>query len=931
MRTEIKMKNSNHTNNHTNNFTNHEMKAAGDTGADPQNGLGGENGTKPENKSGTENGIADAPGIHAVYGPWGGTGRPAVNKTAMVLALLIPSGIMLLLFIINGIYPFGDRSFLFSDMYHQYMPFFSELLHKVRGGESLNFSFNVGIGSNFTALFGYYLASPFHVFSLLVPESHLMEFMSYLIVLKIGLAGLTAYLYFQRRFGISAARGRFRNAGDGNAPDGKPADRHTWAAGCWGALFFSCFYALSGFMAAYNYNIMWVDCVVLLPLIVLGLERLVTEGRWGMYCGMLALSIFTNFYLSIMICIFLVLYFTVLLVTEKNRLRSIIRFGFSSLLAGGMAAVLLIPEVCAILQTDFGDMNFPEKVESYFSVLDMLARHCVCVYTERGLDHWPNIYCGSAVLILIPLYLMNKRISIREKFCRLALAGFLLLSFGTNILDFIWHGLNYPDSLPARQSFVYIFLVLTMCYDAWCHVRQADEQQILHGYLCAVGFYLFCEKFVEHEDFEPGVKILTLVFVSVYGILLYLYRTRNGKSVCGALAVTALLVMGAECTVNTYVTSVGTVSRSAYLGQQDDYKSLYELAREQENGFFRLEKFTRKTKNDGTLTGYPTASVFSSTMNSYVMDMYRLFGMRHSKVYYGFDGATALTSALLNVHYMFGESEKYENDLYALEAQSGDIYLYRCTRTLPFGYVAPLEYDLPDGVKDNGILVQNRMISDLGIFKPLFTQVGRKQDGDDIVVTAGQGGYYYAMLTASGTGKVECVGGSTEIERFQDLKKGSVLYLGYLEKDQTVTLTNGDEKDTTPKISANVYRMNTDVLDEALELLSAQHMENVTWESDGLRGELRLQEAGRLILSVPYEDGWTVRINGEEQKGVLFGGCLMAFDLEPGEYVFEMHYVPKGLGAGTAVSIVSILVFVSAMLLWGPQGFRKKWRDSRLP
>ena len=379
----------------------------------------------------------------------------------MLLAFLIPTGIMLALFVINKIYPFGDRSFLFSDMYHQYMPFFSELLHKIRGGESFNFSFQVGIGSNFLALFGYYLASPFHVFSLLVPESHLMEFMSYLIVVKIGLAGLTACIYLQNRARTSEINGFCCGT-----PDGRTAgDRRTMSAADWGALLFSCFYALSGFMAAYNYNIMWVDCVVLLPLIVLGLERLVKEGRWGMYCVTLALSIFTNFYLSIMICIFLVLYFILLLVTEKNRLRSIGLFGLFSLLAGGMAAVLLMPEVCAILETDFGDMNFPKKVESYFSVLDMLARHCVCVYTERGLAHWPNIFCGSAVLMLVPMYLMNKKISIREKFCRLALTGFMLLSFGTNILDFIWHGLNYPDSLPARQSFIYIFLVLTMCYD----------------------------------------------------------------------------------------------------------------------------------------------------------------------------------------------------------------------------------------------------------------------------------------------------------------------------------------------------------------------------------------------------------------------------------------------------------------------------------
>ncbi len=201
-----------------------------------------------------------------------------IKRTAGALSFLLPVIIMLVLFGVKGIYPFGDRSFLSGDLYHQYMPFFRELVHKVRAGESLSFSYHVGIGSNFLALFVYYLASPLHLFGLLVPESFLIEFLSYLIVLKTGLCGLTCFVYLEKHFQREKAEA------DGAADIG--------------AVLFACFYALSGFMAAYNYNIMWVDCVVLLPLIVLGLERLVKEGRCGLYCVALGLSIFTNFYIS---------------------------------------------------------------------------------------------------------------------------------------------------------------------------------------------------------------------------------------------------------------------------------------------------------------------------------------------------------------------------------------------------------------------------------------------------------------------------------------------------------------------------------------------------------------------------------------------------------------------------------------------------------
>ena len=409
------------------------------------------------------------------------------GKGLMVSAFTIPFLIMFVIFIIKGIYPFGDRSFLCSDMYHQYMPFFSEFMRKIKAGEGLSFSYNVGIGSNFMALYVYYLASPLHWLAFLVPESHLMEFMSYLVIVKIGLCGLTSAYYLRRRF---QAKEDFA------------------------ILFFSCFYALSGFMAAYNWNIMWLDCVVLLPLLMLGIESLVKENKCILYCVILGLSIFTNFYISIMVCIFLVLYFLTLLLTEKRSFRIIKNFAVYSLLAGGMAAVLLIPEVCAILETDFGDMDFPEKLESYFSVLDMLARHCMCIGTERGLDHWPNIYCGVAVFMMLPMYALNQKISIRQRFGYLALAGFMLAGFSTNMLDFIWHGLNYPDSLPARQSFIYIMLILIMCYGAYRHVMEAEPQHILYGYLGGVAFLLFCEKFAETDHFETGVEWLNLAFLT---------------------------------------------------------------------------------------------------------------------------------------------------------------------------------------------------------------------------------------------------------------------------------------------------------------------------------------------------------------------------------------------------------------------------------
>ena len=103
-------------------------------------------------------------------------------------------------------------------------------------------------------------------------------------------------------------------------------------------------------MAAYSWNIMWLDCILLFPLIVYGLERLVREQKGMLYCVTLGLSILSNYYISIMTCLFLVLYFIALLILEepgpvRKYVENCVRFGIYSLLSGGLAAGVLLPEI----------------------------------------------------------------------------------------------------------------------------------------------------------------------------------------------------------------------------------------------------------------------------------------------------------------------------------------------------------------------------------------------------------------------------------------------------------------------------------------------------------------------------------------------------------------------------------------------------------
>lgn len=288
----------------------------------------------------------------------------------------------------------------------------------------------------------------------------------------------------------------------------------------------------------------------------------------------------------------------------------------------------------------------------------------------------------------------EKEVPLKEKLPKLFLLFFLLLSFSTNTLNFIWHGMNYPDSLPCRQSFLYIILLLTVCFEGLSGIEKYSRRTLWFCSFGVLSFLLLCQKLIDTEMFTHSVFLATLFMLLAYMLLIFYYHygmnpengvspylTRKPKILCLTLILCML-----EAGLNTFITSVPTVNRTNYLKSYDDYYTLMDKTAKSDGGFYRVEKFRRVTKNDGMLLSYPSASLFSSTSNAHVKDFYGKYGLQNSKVYYNYEGSTPLTAALLNVKYMISKEELEPGSLYHLANREGDLYLYRNSYALPFGF-----------------------------------------------------------------------------------------------------------------------------------------------------------------------------------------------------------------------------------------------------
>lgn len=812
-----------------------------------------------------------------------------------IVAFGLPFLICVIICIGNGVYPFGDNCILHIDMYHQYCPFFTEFLNKLQTGGSLQYSWNLGLGSDFVSLYAYYLASPLNFLILLCPKSHVIEFMTLLIILKISASGLTFFLYIRHHYKLIGKDGRMHK--NQMIP----------------ALVFSTAYALSGFVAAYSWDIMWMDCIALFPLIMIGLERLVQEKKAGLYYITLALCIFCNYYISIMICIFLVFAFALLFFSQKKgKGGAIFRFGWYSLLAGASSAILLLPEIAVLSVSGSAEGGFPKTAEFYFNILAELGRGAAVTSVYTGNDHWPNLYAGAFSLFLVWIYVLNRRISWKEKVPRIAMLVFFLVSFAENQLDYIWHGMHFPQALPGRQSFLYSFVLLSMGFAA---VRKRKGTRIWHIAVAAIvsmALLLVAGWYGDETVTEPVSLVITALFICVYAVAFVLTKI-TGKKKRQVFTEFAVFVAVAELAINMAVTGFGTTSRVAYTEKQSDYEKLLEMAKEDNeetgSGFYRVEDTGRKTKNDDSLYGYASATIFSSLMNLDVSHLFQSLFMEGGKNFYCYNGATPLSSSLFSVKYMLSDNALEESPYRTLVGGSGKSFLYRNNFSLPLGFVMDEQ-----AIADWNVSTADRMAS-LNSFASALGAEGQMlypatyvtdANAGDTTINIAEDGYYYADYESCTSDTLTVNRSDGWTKQYSKTSHRYLIELGECKAGDEIHILNSNME----SIEFEVYQLNEKVVQQAFDALNAQTMQLTDMTDRKIEGKIQVQNAGRLVLSVPADEGWTLYVDGKETEIEPLADALVGVHLEKGSHTIKLCYTTPGVKEGAGFSLGAVVLFM---------------------
>lgn len=810
-----------------------------------------------------------------------------------------------------GLFPFGKNQIMVIDSWHQYYPFLQELHAKLQSGQSLFYSWNVGLGSNFLLVMAYYAFSPLYLLSIIFPKEYLREFMMLATGLKIALAGTFFSIYL---------RGVFKK------------DDYSITG-------FGLLYAFCGYAVGYYWNVMWLDAMALLPLIILGLHRVIDGEGFTLYVVSLAVALISNFYIGFFICEFIIIYYIALYFMKTTGfsltgfMRTSIKALLFSILAVGIAAIVLLPTYKGLQLTHAVNSTFPAKFDTYFSVLEILNNMLPGTQpsTKSGL---PNIFSGFLAVYMLIVYYLSTEIRIKEKAISFLLIVFFILSFNINYLNYIWHGFKFPNEVPYRFAFVFSFMIITWAYQGFQHFESLPRKQLWFIGLGFLGYLLINEKF----GLKDTVFYVSLGALALYSILFLMYRYETIRYRAFAIALAVLVLSEALLSGIIGTTTTGSSSRTSYPYLGDDIRTAVKTIKESDADVYRIEMTKWYSTNDPTLYRYNGVSMFSSTVNANISKYVQKLGLAASPESnrYLYAASTPLVNGLMGVKYFLGRdySGTAENAGYALKKQTGKVSIYENKYPLPLGFVVDYSvYNWNNAFRSPFDVQKDFILTATGIEAELFENVEPTAENYENMTRKSQDNirYNYSNNDSGKVGNATLTFVAPETKQMYfymfanrsykthvtvkdnkqeyETRRGLIVDLGVLEEGTEIKLEFEVQAARDGYFNLQMVTFDEAKYAEVHEALSREPLEITTFKESKIVGTVTTDRDGILYTSIPYEPGWKAKVNGNDVYIDAIHNAMIAIPIEQGTHEIELTYVPDGFMMGLGISFASLIVW----------------------
>lgn len=777
-------------------------------------------------------------------------------------AFVLPAIIFVVVLWSGDFYPFGEKSMLIMDMRDQNIAFFTSLRDALFGDNSLFYSWSRSMGGNYWGLFTFYISSPLSFITLFFPVEKMPVAIEILTILKLSLCGVSFFIY-----GSYLVK---RNENLFNQVRIQIL-----------ILALSICYALMSYNMVYSLSLMWLDGVILLPLILLGVEKIL-DGRKGVfYFIALSMLLISNYYTGYMVGIYTGMYmlFRILTTVSKETWREslwkALRIAVLSILSIGVAAPVLLGSWKGLTQGKLAgggsEYSLDFSLTNFSAIGDLIGKYTNSNYDSITNSGLPAIYCGYVVLAFVIVFFLLRKIRLREKIGMIVIIGILSASLYYTSLDMAWHGFQVPNWFPYRYAFLFSFTLVYMACRAL--IALPEKTKIPKKW---------------KKPAEIAVAAAFLVFAAV------------------------------EMDINAVNLLAGLDGEFAYVPMEryeevmDRTKPLVDEVKEKDDGLYRINQGYEFSKNDAMLFSYHGMTHYSSTYNAAVNSLTPRLGISQGYFWNSGYGSNAMLDSLFAVKYIF--ADKNVPSSYAKLIESGEgTAAYENPSALSIAYAVTPATMSPDVTDYSPFVNQNRFLQAIAgtqdsYFSPMeyrFSQNGYW----NYEFTADSDNPVYLYMKAEGTSYANVFVNDAFVGNYFSNETNGTLFLGNFSQGENVNVrVEAGEGEVVNLLYSEISELHMELLSPVLESLGQNGMQVTRHKGGSLTGKISVADGQKIMTSIPYDEGWSVWIDGEKAETEMFAGTFMAVKCPAGEHEVRFSYTSPGVTAGFAVSIISILI-----------------------
>ncbi len=869
----------------------------------------------------TESGISKNPqDIPAAEGLCKGN---STKLLTFILSFFLPAIILTIVFFLHRIYPFGDNTVMTGDMEYQFVDYLAYLKTIVFGNNDFSYSFSKNLGGSMAGFSAYYYYSPLNFITLLFPNELLPVAEAVVIMLTAALSSLTMAALLLDKYG----------------------------GGLW-SVPFAVSYALCGFSATYFQLTMYSGNLILFPLIILGLLRLLEdpEKRW-LYLIALSLAVLFNYYSGYMICIFAALFFLTETVKRGIDLKAVRSFIINSLIAVGLTSFNLIPAVLSLR----GEKNsLSIGLFRTFSLKDLPAQFFSGSFSGNVSTGLPNVFCGIIILYFFIMYISERKIPLKERLADLGLIAFLLINLEINILNVVWHGFNQPIGFPFRYSYMFSF-VLILCshreVKELIALSAVEKKRVLIPFAIVFFLGLWTAVLIHGAAGRKEVLFDILIILTVAALLLMPAFSGTRKCFIVVIFIGILIDLGYNYyDVLNYYSLASLSEYQSFL--KDTGEKLSVCFDDGGDDFYRIEKFFRRTNNDAMQFDYAGLSHFSSSEKKDKINFMGKLGFRNNGNWSFYnESSTDFLESFFGLRYILSQFSSTPNK-YERILKDENINVFRNENAIPlifnaspdirdinyngyFGDPFMLQEAIADRIngKDNRIFEKAEILS---VDEHNLTR--RNMDGfvryvkDDVnsdawldirIKVEDPDRNLFAYFDAPENQEAEIFKDGVSFGDYFTKYRWNIVSFHRTKKADETQIRLFLKEDNLDLINMFFYFEDRNRVGALMDEIrkNPSNMRKLT--SSHLTGKITVPEnGGTVLMTIPYDRGWCVFVDGKRtdiQKAV---GILLSFDTTPGEHSIEMKYSPEGSLAGRIISAVMLLYVIFLLLYSKKSGGR---------